>query len=209
MKSNSSKYKEPQKVQKVVHKNNNLLTFLKGQGFKRLNNLNNLSNLSNLYEENRRDLLDSLRKKQPFRVAKGKSKWVQYEEFNSDYNLREILNSEIVIEFDSEDQNLTWMAINETAINLYKTGISFEIWDHEGKSPHLHIHDLPTSNLEPSKRALFKKMFIRKYVPIKYLSHVDISLTGIHLIAIEWAEHWKGRYDVKKLLSKFNSEEAT
>lgn len=154
-------------------------------------------------ETKRKRLLDSYRKKQSFRVAKGKSKWVEYNEFDRGYNLREILNDEIVIEFDSDNENLTWSAINFTAINLYNAEIEFEIWNHEGKSPHLHIHNLPIVNLTPDKRKLFKKLFIRKYVPKEYLEWVDISLTGIHLIAIEWAEHWKGHYEVKRLLNKW------
>ena len=153
--------------------------------------------------ELRKNLLEEYRKKQPFRVAMGKSQWVDYTEFNPAYNLREILNDEIVIEFDTTDGNKAWEGINFTGINLLKAGISFEVWDHEGKSPHLHIHNLPIADLSPDKRALFKKCFIRKYVPLEYLGCVDLSLTGVHLIAIEWANHWKGCYNVKRLLSKF------
>jgi len=161
-----------------------------------------LTNLSEL-EQKRKTLLDYYRTKQPFRVSIGKS-WINYEQFNPEYNLREILNDEIVIEFDNEDKNLTWSAIDLTAVNLYKDNISFKIWDHGGKSPHLHIHDLPIKNLDNNKRSLFKKLFIRKYVPIEYIKWVDISLTGIHLIAIEWQNHWKGCYGVKELLHEFN-----
>ncbi len=157
-------------------------------------------------EQKRKEILDSYRKKQPFRVSVGKSKWIQYESFNPSYNLREILKDEIVIEFDNDDKNLTWKGINFTAINLHNAGIEFEIWDHGGKSPHLNIHNLPIAHLEKDKLRLFKKIFIRKYVPIQYLKWADISLTGIHLLAIEWCEHWKGCYDIKKLLNKFNTQ---
>ena len=158
-------------------------------------------------EVKRKNILDTYRKKQPFRVSFGKEKWSNYETFNPDYNLREILNNEIVIEFDTENKALAWKGINFTAINLYKAGISFQIWDHGGKSPHLHVHNLPISHLEKDQRRLFKKVFIRTYVPREYLPHVDISLTGIHLIAIEWAEHWKGKYKVKEMLHEFTRED--
>jgi len=154
-------------------------------------------------EQKRKELLDSYKLKQPFRVSIGKSKWLDYEEFNPEYNLREILNDEIVIEFDHDDKNLTWTAINLTAVNLLNAGISFEIYDHKGKSPHLHIHNLPIEHLEKDKLRLFKKIFIRKYVPLEYLQHVDLSLTGTHLIAIEYCYHWKNKYGVKELLYKF------
>ena len=155
-------------------------------------------------ETKRKIILDNYRKNHEFRVSIGKSSWVNYEQFNPKYNLREILTNEIVIEFDNEDRDMTWTAINLTGVNLYKKEIAFEIWDHEGKSPHLHIHDLPCKDLTPEKRRTFKKVFIRNFVPLEYLKWADISLTGIHLIAIEWQQHWKGCYDSKKLLSKFN-----
>lgn len=155
----------------------------------------------------RKDILDRYRLKQPFRVAVGKSTWQQYNTFDERYNLREILDDEIVIEFDCTDLEIVTRAISQTGINLRKAGYVFEYWDHKGKSPHLHIHDLPIAQLPADKRALFKKMFIRKYVPVEFLPYVDFSLTGIHLIAIEWAQHWKGCYDVKKLVHVFDEKE--
>lgn len=154
-----------------------------------------------------REYLDNHKKKQSFRVSRGKSKWINYESFDSSYNLREILDDEIVIEFDTNDKNIAWEGVNFTCINLYKGGYSFEVWDHKGKSPHIHIHNLPIKHLSSSERRTFKKLFIRKYVPLDYLSCVDISLTGIHLIAIEGSKHWKGKYDVKRLLHKFEPKE--
>ncbi len=189
------------------------------------------------FEQSRHKILDSYRKKQPFRVSKAKkylinnekkmSKWFWYEKFNPEYKLREVLDDEIIVEFDSglyeKDLNkewkdmskqeqqgfrdLAWKGINFTAINLYKADIVFSIWEHKGKSPHLHIHNLPILDFEKDKRVLFKKLFIRKYVPLDYLPFVDYSLTGIHLVAIEWAQHWKGKYGIKELLYKFDPQE--
>lgn len=155
------------------------------------------------YLQLRKDLLEQYKLKQEFRVSIGKSSWVYYKNFDERYNLREILTDEIVIEFDVKNKNIAWEGINFTGLNLYKAGINFEIWDHGGKSPHLHIHNLPIKNIEIDKRALFKKLFIRKYVPRDYLQFVDISLTGIHLIALEWTNHWKGCYGIKELVNKW------
>ena len=146
---------------------------------------------------------------EPFRVAEGKSSWHWYNPemlFQQEWNLRQILSSEIITEFDTEDVDLAWEAINFTAINLTKAGIEFEVWDHGGKSPHLHIRNLPIAHLEKDKLRLFKKLFIKKYVPGEYLDIVDNSLTGIHLVAIEGVEHWKGCYDVKMLVHKFKKD---
>lgn len=156
------------------------------------------------YLDLRRNLLENMSKKQSFQVAVGPTKWIDYKEFNPDYNLREILKDEIVIEFDSTDLEIVMKATSQTGINLFNAGIYFEYWDHGGKSPHLHIRDLPIGHLDDEQRKTFKKLFIRKYVPMEYLKYVDFTLTGTHLIALEWAEHWKGCYGVKKLISIFD-----
>lgn len=161
----------------------------------------------NTLEVKREALLKTFRQKQSFRVSIGKSKWVHYETFNPAYNLREVLDDEVVIEFDTADQQIVVPAISSTGLNLVKAGITFEYWDHGGKSPHLHIHNLPIAHLDKDKRHLFKKIFIRRYVPLEYLPYVDISLTGIHLIALEWANHWKGCYGVKKLIGVYTPEQ--
>jgi len=165
------------------------------------------------FEKKRKDLLDFYRLKQPFKVSTGQkhiingeekfAKWFDYETFDPKWKLREILKDEIIVEFDTNDQDEAFEGINFTSVNLYKEGIVFEVWDHGGKSPHLHVHNLPIAHLEKDKLRLFKKLFIRKYVPLEYLGCVDYSLTGIHLLAIEWVNHWKNKYGVKKLLHKF------
>ena len=157
-------------------------------------------------EHKRKQLLDTFRFQQSFRVAIGKSTWIEYQEFNPDYNLREILDNEIVIEFDT-DSDTSWIATNETAINLYNAGYSFEIWEHKGRSPHIHIHDLPITTLTPQARAMFKKLFIRKYTPQEYIRWVDLSLTGIHLVRLEYSSCWKGKYGIKELVYSFNPKQ--
>ena len=164
-------------------------------------------------------LLNELRKERPFRVAEGKSKWYQYERdmpIEKYWNVREILSNEIVIEFDmpkdfegsiKDFQDISFEATNFTGINLSNAGIEFEVWDHKGKSPHIHIRNLPIAHLEKDKLKLFKKMFLKKYVPIEYHKYMDFSLCGTHLIAIEGVFHWKGKYDVKRLIHKFEKED--
>ncbi len=159
-------------------------------------------------EEKRKALLETYRKKQSFRVSIGKSSWVPYESFNPAYDLREILNDECVIEFDTTDKDFADKAINATAVNLYRSGLVFQIWSHGGRSMHIHIHDLPITPLIQEERTLFKKVFIRKIVDKEFLPLVDISLTGTHLIALEWQKHWKGCYGIKELIYEFNPQES-
>ena len=158
------------------------------------------------------------RTKQPFRVARGKSKWIWYNLNKShiDWNLREVLNDEIVIEFDMPKNyegdiqhfrdNISYPAINFTAINLLRNGFSFEVWDHQGKSPHIHIRNLPISQFEKDKLRQFKKFFVRKYCAEEFLDYVDFSLCGIHLVALEGTYHWKGSYGIKRLLGVFKPD---
>lgn len=152
------------------------------------------------YETLRNEILFKLSQKQKFRVSIGKSEWVPFAQFDEKFNLREILKDEIVIEFDCTERETVMKAIGQTGINLNKAGYTFEYWEHGGKSPHLHIRDLPIDKFTDTQRSNFKKMFIKKYVPEEYHKWVDFSLTGCHLIALEWALHWKGCYGYKKLL---------
>ncbi len=153
-------------------------------------------------------ILFQCRTVQPFRVTHGKSYWIFYEVSDTrEWNLRQILDDEIVIEFDTDDKDLAWKGINFTAINLFNAGYRFEIWDHGGKSPHIHIRNCPIAHLDKDKLRSFKKFFIKKYVAKGYENCVDYSLCGIHVIALENVNHWKGKYGVKKLLHKFNPNE--
>jgi len=157
-------------------------------------------------EELRRYYLHQCKVQQPFRVSIGKSKWIWYDEFNPKYNLREILDNEIVIEFDTDNKRLANWATYLTAVSLVMHKIKFEVWDHKGKCPHIHIRNLPISHLNKEQRKKFKEFFIRKVTPDMFHNIVDLSLCGIHLVAMEWCEHWKGKYSTKVLLEEFDNE---
>lgn len=157
--------------------------------------LENSANQRDRFLGEREKILQNLTKKQDFLVWTGKAtdKWETYKTFKPEYCLRQILDDEIVIEFDSDDLELVTKAVMQTGLNLIKANIDFEYWYFEGcRSPHLHIHNLPIKQYSESQRKLFKKIFIRKYVPLEYLSYVDLSLIDSkHLIALEWSPHWK------------------
>ena len=164
--------------------------------------------------------LFQLRTKQPFRISNGKSHWFWFELPHNYHKttedkpslplikLREILNDEVVIEFDdtdfagteSEFKEFSKIAIIETSINLLNENIKFKVWSHKGKSPHLHIQNLPIQQLNGDERKIWKETFVLHYTPKKYHKFVDLSLCGIHLIAVEWTNHWKKKYSIKKLV---------
>ncbi len=170
--------------------------------------------------------LMQLRQKQPFRVCYGtatyKTSWLyfdidNYYNFSNTYsrpsldeiNLREILDSEIVIEFDDTifkgtreefKQQVSKPAITQTIANLKKDSIPFKLFDHGGKSPHLHIQNLPIGQLPKKQLKLFKETFTRHYVPLEFHKYTDFSLCGIKMIAVEFENHFKGCYGVKELI---------
>jgi len=161
--------------------------------------------------------LNFYKTKQPFRVSIGKNRWEEYKYFNPRYNLREILNDEIVTEFDmpkdwkgtiQEFRNkISLPAIKETCEKLKAMNISYEVWDHKGKSPHIHIHNLPIQDLNKNQRKIWKECFVKTLVPITYQEYSDFSLCGVHLIAIEFSNHWKGCYSIKLLIDKWEAQQ--
>ena len=165
----------------------------------------------------RQEFLDKLKQEQDFRVSKGKSKWHQYTTFNQTWDLREILDDEVVIEFDMPKEyegrlqdfrnEVSLPAVNDTCIELTNAGLSFDVWDHKGKSPHIHIRNLDIKHLDYPQRTTFKKVFTKKFVPEKYHMYADYSLCNTHLVSIEWSYHWKGKYSWKKLLFEHKAEE--
>ena len=118
---------------------------------------------------------------------------------------RLIKQNEIVFDFDSRD--FGFHGINFTGINLARAGYKFEIWYAEGQqSPHLHIKNISgLEGLEQEQLRKFKKLFMRKYTPKKYLQFLDIQLTGKHRIAKENELHYKYN-TIKKLCGIWNED---
>ena len=126
---------------------------------------------------------------------------------NQDPRLRKIRNDEIVIEHDNctREEGLEY---TEKTIKKLDEKYAFEIWDHGGKSPHIHIRKIQgLLDLTEKQRKQYKKEFIKKYSgnPDK----ADYSLAGKHLIAAENQPHWKiaaegKKYGIKRILQNEN-----
>ena len=100
-----------------------------------------------------------------------------------DPRFREIDKDEIIIEFDNCNRK-EGLEYAEKTIKKINGRYRLEIWDHNGKSPHIHIKNIRgLKELTPKQRALYKKSFLRKYAgnPDK----ADVSLCTKHLIAKE------------------------
>lgn len=126
-----------------------------------------------------------------------------------DQRLRTILDCEVVMEFDG-----TWHSggalhrakaeelMECSVLRLAKGGFHFIVFTHEGKSPHLHLFIPELAKLSKDERRRYKAAFLRKYAPEPDL--VDTSLAGEHLIALEYAPHWKHRTVKREVLSRLN-----
>ena len=85
------------------------------------------------YSENRRYLLDSFKKKQNFRVSYGIGKWFYYRDFSMKIKLRQVMDDEIVIEFDSttyeRELGVKWEEMNEIEkrLNLFVSILIFKL----------------------------------------------------------------------------------
>lgn len=134
----------------------------------------------------------------------GKNK---HEVFNKrkSYKHRQGMPNEIRIEFDYKNRDDSFMAINLTAINLYKAGYSFAIFYVEGgRSPHIHIYNLDElETLTYEQRTKYRELFIKRYIPPKY--EADIGLCDEkHLCSLEFVNHFKYNQP-KRLFHFFNA----
>ncbi len=120
---------------------------------------------------------------------------------------RWIKPDEIVFDFD--DINWGFHGINFTGINLCNADYYFQIWYCEGgKSPHLHVKNIQgLEDLRGEQLQQYKKLFMRKYAPAKYLKFLDIQLTGKHRIAEENRPHYKYG-TVKRLCGVWNGDKS-
>lgn len=101
--------------------------------------------------------------------------------------LRTVLPDEIVIEFDGEHDDNEFLCGD--VIRRLHGNYSFSVYYHGGRSPHIHIYNIVGLNLlGKDKQKHYKKLFLGKYAPF---DSVDTTLTGDHLVALEFKPHFK------------------
>lgn len=117
--------------------------------------------------------------------------------------LRTVNCDEIITEFDNCTRERGVDLIDTVRIMLDNNKISYSIYDHGGKSPHLHIYNIQgLKELNDFQRHEYKKKFVKKFCPkLSGKETIDYSLCGKHLIALEYTPHFKyGR--IKELIKK-------
>jgi len=133
--------------------------------------------------------------------------------------LRNVQDDEIIIEFDepiTRDEAI--LACNEIYTRLSVERYYIEYYDHNGKSPHLHVKEiLGLEALSHEQRKSYRLNFYDKYVPKMYRSYLDTSFTDkFRWVALENKQHYKGDKDgicrgvktlIKATTSKINQME--
>ncbi|MFA6023107.1 MAG: phage/plasmid primase, P4 family [Candidatus Pacearchaeota archaeon] len=128
-----------------------------------------------------------------------KSKWkkdYRDEKYDPQINLIEINENELVGEIDEEskikenrgkvctkEERYKW--IDETIAKLESENVGYDLFDHKGKCPHIHLF----LNKEANKNK--KESILKYYFPKDSWEFVDTSLCGSHLIAVPYSPHYK------------------
>ena len=133
-----------------------------------------------------------------------------FEENNipKDAKVRGIKKDEIIIEFDKPiTREQAVKAVKQTYDNVIKVGYSVEVYDHTGRSPHLHIKNIKgLEELTQGHRKQYRLAFYDKYVPNEFRKYVDESFTSsFRWVALEGVQHYKGDKEgfnrgIKKLM---------
>jgi len=117
--------------------------------------------------------------------------------------LREQMKDEIIIESDSYHKGVAHYQMRYIIRRLKRDNITFFLFDHKGKSPHLHIYDIKgLDKLDSDIRSMYIHKFMNKYAP---QPEIDRSFCkSRQLIASEFQQHWKTddehKYGVKQLI---------
>ncbi len=112
--------------------------------------------------------------------------------YNENINQVQINPRTVVLEYDCKPED-AWTYIEKTKELLRKEKIGFEVYNHKGRSPHIHIQAEGPLTKEQ------KEFFLKKYA-----SHesVDLSLANLnHMIAVPYAKHWKYN-SIKELIDE-------
>lgn len=107
-------------------------------------------------------------------------------------SLRKIEPNEIIIEFDHVQRKEGLALVEKVKEILKKKKVNYEIYDHGGKSPHIHIKNIIGLDQFPEdQQKLYKTLFLKSLLP-EYFPLMDKTLCNRdHLIATEGETHHK------------------
>ena len=136
-----------------------------------------------------------------------------------DQNLRQIMNNEVIIEFDfikeGDHREEALKYIERIKKALIKEDKNFYITDHDGKSPHVRFQIKGLEGYDFNYIKSYKEKIVAQILKtIKFSSinlTVDNSLLNseFKLISLEERPHWKQKYEgaIEKIIFKHDSKE--
>lgn len=125
-------------------------------------------------------------------VRETKDKRKSYDTIRDQAKLRTIATDEIVIEFDC-DRLRALKLCKDTVRRLKANNYDYYVFDHNGRSPHIHVYNVPLLKYDEDIRKEYIRLFLGKYTGSLSLKNkvVDTSLISNSLIAMEFKEHFK------------------
>lgn len=115
--------------------------------------------------------------------------------------LREILPDEIVIEFDTDNTNRAKLLTTRTIGRLRYHKYNFTVYDHGGRSPHIHVYAIAGLSEQSSEfRSMYKRLFLEKFAKYRE-TDFGINTAESHLIALENRPHFKHGNLKKEIMS--------
>lgn len=105
--------------------------------------------------------------------------------------LREIAKDEIVIEYDTLSRDRAMACLNITIRKLEHNKYNFVVYDHNGRSPHIHIYSINGLDAMDSLMITeYKRAFLEKYSNFPE-TDMGLNTSSSHLVAMEFKPHFK------------------
>lgn len=120
--------------------------------------------------------------------------------FELDWDTRDILLSEGILELEKGTPEENYLATRETIINLHELRIGFAVFYAEGmRTYHIHLYNLFPNAQDWAEKNAAMAFFAQRIVPEKYHRLLDTALFEEHTIALEFAKHHRTKH-IKKLI---------
>jgi len=107
-------------------------------------------------------------------------------------NLRSQAKDEFIMEYDLPNKKLSNKLVKITAKRLKAHGYNYMIFDHAGKSPHIHIYNIKGLDLiDHELRSIYLSLLIKKYGRYGDYDSDHCFCKNYQIVAKEWRPHFK------------------
>jgi hypothetical protein len=118
-----------------------------------------------------------------------------------EYNHREILFNEVVLDFDDKDFDTNLVNAKEVMLKMDADQVTYYAYKTGGKGIHLHTF---WNGMDKVKDISLMKRTIMKYYA--WGMNIDYQLSGKHLVRMEYGVYEKTRKNIKEPLFEFHED---